>query len=82
MRMRWVGTSTLHADLGTILGLFGGMGSMSDWVISSRNHHKVEGENTSLLNNMLEALRIEVFDLVNSLLDSTVDTESPSKRSR
>lgn len=70
-------------ELRAILGMFGGMGSINDWVISSRNHHKVDGENVSALNDRLEALRTEVFDLASSLLDGpTVGSTHPTPQTR
>ena len=49
------------------LGMFGGMGSISDWVISERNGHRLAGRSKKEVNDELEHLTSKLFAQLKSL---------------
>lgn len=49
------------------LGMFGGMGSISDWVISERNGHRLAGRSKKEVNGELEQLTNKLFALLKSM---------------
>ncbi len=49
------------------LGMFGGMGSISDWVISELNGHKLGGRSKTESNDELKHLTNKLFALLKSI---------------
>jgi hypothetical protein len=58
-----------------LLGAYGGMGSFSDLTLMSANGHSVTDENYHEVNNRLDALRSELYELAREILRNAVIDE-------